>query len=106
MVVEMSKDTYARWAELFKALADENRLAIFDHIRTCCPGGCTVQKGKEAQSVSAIAGEFDLALSTVSYHLKELRRAGLVVCERRGQSMYCRTSDDAINRMVEFLRNK
>jgi len=39
--------------------------------------------------VSKIAEEFEMSLSTVSHHLKELRNAGLIVCEKRGQSVHC-----------------
>ncbi len=93
-------------ARIFKALSDKNRLAIFEAIRNgykCCkvsPGGGEEPMGN---SVSAIAAEFDLSLSTVSHHLKELRTAGLIVCERRGQWVYCRPNEKALERVGGFI---
>ena len=36
-----------------------------------------------------IAGELDIAPSTVSHHLKELRRSGLLHMERNGRTIEC-----------------
>ncbi len=94
-------------AQIFKALSDRNRLAIFQTIREgfeCCtvlPDGSLERTGN---TVSEIAAEFDLSLSTVSHHLKELRTAGLIVCERRGQRVYCRPDDGVLEQIEEFLR--
>jgi ArsR family transcriptional regulator len=93
-------------ARIFKALSDGNRLAIFQRVRTgfeCCRvlnDGSLEQSGN---TVSEIAAEFDLSLSTVSHHLKELRRAGLIVCERRGQRVYCRPDDTVLESIEEFI---
>jgi ArsR family transcriptional regulator len=93
-------------AQIFKALSDGNRLAIFQTIREgfeCCtvlPDGSLEHTGN---TVSEIAADFDLSLSTVSHHLKELRTAGLIVCERRGQRVYCRPDDRVLEKVEEFL---
>jgi ArsR family transcriptional regulator len=64
-------------AALFKALADETRLAILKQLReqgeVCA---CDLQACCE------------LAQPTVSHHLKVLRRAGLVRAEKRGLWVY------------------
>ena len=92
-------------ALIFKALSDKNRLAIFQTIRSgfeCCkvlPDGSM----EPVNTVSEIASEFDLSLSTVSHHLKELRTAGLIVCERRGRRVYCRPDREVLQRIGEFL---
>ena len=68
-----------------KALSNENRLAIFEQIRA---GHCRSQLGAENRlSVCTVADKFNIALSTISHHIKELRNAGLVRCEREGQSI-------------------
>ena len=54
-------------------------------------------------SVSDIASRFDLSLSTVSHHLKELRNAGLIICEKRGQWVYCRPNPDVFKDIEGFL---
>lgn len=69
----------------FKALSNETRLAIFEHIRL---GRCQTALDKEKRpSVCTVASNFDMSLSTISHHIKELRQAGLIHCERRGQTI-------------------
>ncbi len=91
----------AELAQLFKALADPNRLAIFELVRE---RGSKVRTLEEAEnSISKIAREFDLSLSTVSHHLKELRNAGLIRCEKRGQTVYCTAEPEALEAIERFL---
>lgn len=118
-----------RLAAIFKALSDRNRLAIFQTIRSCC---CEVVNDAEAavedeagssevrtrlageadapgdvgNSVSEIASQFDLSLSTVSHHLKELRNAGLIICEKRGQWVYCRPNPEVLKDIEGFLEDE
>jgi DNA-binding transcriptional ArsR family regulator len=87
-------------AKALRALANPNRLAIFERIHDeglCCR---TDHKGN---TVCAIAEDFHLALSTVSHHLKELRAAGLITCERRGQQVLCAINHDTLNRVLALL---
>ncbi len=88
-------------AGVFRALADPNRLAIFRLVRE---RGSNVRTLEEAEnSISKIAREFDLSLSTVSHHLKELRNAGLIRCEKRGQTVYCTAEPEALEAIERFL---
>ena len=88
-------------ASIFRALADPNRLAIFELVRE---RGGEVQTISDAEnSVSKIAREFDLSLSTVSHHLRELKNAGLIRCEKRGQSVYCTPEPEALRTIERFL---
>jgi len=98
----MTKRT-AELARLFKALSDPNRLAILELIRERCPHGCRLSAEEDRNSVSAIAERFHLALSTVSHHLKELRNAGLIRCQKRGQWVYCAPDDKALARIRRFV---
>lgn len=88
-------------AAVFKALADPNRLAIFELVRERGSGVHTVEEAEN--SISKIAREFDLSLSTVSHHLKELRNAGLIHCEKHGQTVYCTPAQDALEAIATFL---
>jgi DNA-binding transcriptional ArsR family regulator len=90
-------------ARLFKALSDPNRLKILQLLRECCPPGCAATDAGDQNTVSRVAGQFDLSLSTVSHHLKELRLAGLVVCEKRGQTVYCTPNVEVLKALEQFL---
>lgn len=67
----------ARWAPIFKALGDPVRLQIASMIAA-----------KPEVCVCEITPAFELSSATISHHLKTLREAGLVDCERRGTFVY------------------
>jgi ArsR family transcriptional regulator len=93
----------AELSRIFKALSDPNRLAILQLLRQRCGKGCRFPAEEEGNTVSEIAEEFRLSLSTVSHHLKELRNAGLIVCEKRGQWVYCAPNGEALRGVLEFI---
>ena len=62
-----------RIAPIFKALGDPVRLRMASMI-AAVPELC----------VCEITPAFDLSSGTISHHLKTLREAGIVACERRG----------------------
>jgi DNA-binding transcriptional ArsR family regulator len=88
-------------AAAFRALAHPNRLAIFERIRA---DGLCCRTNRKGNTVCAIAEDFQLALSTVSHHLKELRAAGLITCERRGQQVTCTINQATLGRLLALLR--
>ena len=91
-------------AQIFRALGDPSRLAIFELVRECCGDDSAVSTDNLRNSVSEIAGRFDLSLSTVSHHLKELRTAGLIRCERHGQHILCSVDTEVLADVEHFLR--
>lgn len=103
-VSNQTKASIRETAAIFKALSDENRLAIYLLLRDCCGSGCELAEAQTGSYVSEIAENFDLSLSTVSHHLKELRNAGLIVCEKQGQWVCCRPNFEIIEEVREFLR--
>jgi len=66
-------------APAFKALGDPVRLQLLSQIATA--------EGGEA-CVCDLTPAFDLTGPTISHHLKVLREAGLIDCERRGTWVY------------------
>lgn len=70
-----------------KALADPARVKIMSHLFSSAAG--------EVNS-SDLAGALGLTESTVSHHIGQLRKAGLVESERRGMSVYHRAHRDAV----------
>jgi ArsR family transcriptional regulator len=89
-------------SRLFKALSNHNRLAIFEFLRE---QGVSVDGPGEGDccSVSDIAQQFDLALSTVSHHLRVLHEAGLIKCEQRGQFTYCLVDWETVRELREYF---
>jgi ArsR family transcriptional regulator len=65
-------------AAVFKALADPVRLRLLSIIASAGGELC----------VCDITPQFDVSGPTISHHLKVLREAGLVDCERRGTWVY------------------
>jgi ArsR family transcriptional regulator len=74
-----------RMSAAFKALSNETRLAVFENIRLC--RAQAMQSKDNQPSVCNVASNINISLSTISHHIKELRNAGLVKCERRGQTI-------------------
>lgn len=59
-------------------------------------------EGGEA-CVCDISPAFDLAQPTISHHLKVLREAGLLDCERRGTWVYYRVAPAALEELSAVL---
>ena len=87
----------------FKALSHPHRLAIFMRLAKCCEAhGC------DAESCSRLCiGELGKGLGigqpTVSHHLKELNRAGLIRTRKAGQSTECWVSESTIDDLAQFF---
>jgi ArsR family transcriptional regulator len=75
----------ANAADLFKALGDPHRLRLLALIAKATPDIC----------VCDLNDGVPLLQPTVSHHLKVLRDAGLVTCERRATWMYYRLTAGA-----------
>jgi len=72
-----------KFADIFKALSNANRLKIFFSLATCCkPGTIGIIDSSETACVGDIGKGLDIVPSTVSHHIKELRRAGLIKTKR------------------------
>lgn len=76
------------------ALAQETRLAIFRLL---------VEHGPIGLSAGRIADSLGLAPATLSFHLKELARAGLVAARSEGRFVYYRTDFAAMNALITYL---
>jgi ArsR family transcriptional regulator len=95
---------------MFKALGDPTRLAIFNFLRSCC---CPVAVGEEGEvrpvdgptvgEVCCSVTGSEKITSTVSFHLKELRQAGLITMERRGKNMVCGVERGALARLAAYF---
>lgn len=81
-------------AGMFKALSDPVRLRLLSLIAS--------HDGGEA-CVCDLTGAFDVSQPTISHHLRVLREAGLIDCERRGTWVYYWLLPDALTRLSAVL---
>ena len=97
-----------KFAEMFKALSNPNRLRIFMRLITCCKPGtvssimeCGGEEG--CACVGDLGQDLQIVPSTVSHHIKELRRAGLIRMERQGQKIACWVDPEAVSALKSFF---
>ncbi len=91
-------------AEMFKALSNPNRLKIFMQLIGCCQPGTRCDLQSECCAfVGDLSRDLEIVPSTVSHHMKELRRAGLIKMRRQGQKVECWVDPEAIQHLVRFF---
>jgi len=76
------------------ALAQESRLAVFRLL---------VQAGPDGLAASKIAERLAIAPSSLSFHLKELAHAGLVVPRQAGRFVIYSADVGAMKGLISFL---
>lgn len=76
------------------ALAQESRLAIFRLL---------VQTGPEGLAASRIAEHLGIAPSSLSFHLKELAHAELIVARQEGRFIIYAAHIGSMNELIGFL---
>jgi ArsR family transcriptional regulator, arsenate/arsenite/antimonite-responsive transcriptional repressor len=102
-----SNEEIEKLVEIFSALANEHRLRIVldeDHCPLAQDGGASM--GTARTSMQSLADRLGLVPSTVSHHLKELRRAGLINMERKGKRVSCWTNQNVFKELVELFGSK
>ena len=86
---DVTDHNHVRVAELFRALAEPNRLSIIH-----CLAGAPHRVGE-------IAVHVGLAQSTVSAHLAVLREAGIVTARPDGRSTWYRLDNDSLEFVLD-----
>jgi len=76
------------------ALAQETRLAIFRLL---------VQTGESGLPAGQLAKQLDIPNATLSFHLKELVSAQLVVARQEGRFIYYSANFSTMNSLLGFL---
>ncbi len=76
------------------ALAQEARLDIFRLL---------VRAGVEGVAAGRIAKMLGVPSATLSFHLNELKNAGIVTCRREGRSLIYGPNFDAMKGLLSFL---
>lgn len=89
--MEIIKSKYEAKARIFKALAHPTRLYLLEKIYF------------DPMSVSDLMEGLDLNVSTVSRHLTELKRAGIVEDEKKGVQVYYKLSMPCVLEMFSCV---
>jgi len=91
-VQALSTEHAAELAPMFKALGDPVRLRLMSLIAST-----------DEICVCDLTDAFDVSGPTISHHLRNLREAGLVDCERRGTWVYYWIRADALRELGALL---
>jgi DNA-binding transcriptional ArsR family regulator len=78
-------------SEIFRALADPTRRAIFERL------------ARREMSVSQLKAGFDVSQPAISQHLAALRGAGLVSERREGRFAYYRVDPRGLTPLVNWI---
>jgi ArsR family transcriptional regulator len=76
------------------ALAQENRLDVFRLL---------VQAGPDGMAAGDVAERLKIPPATLSFHLAQLRQAGLLTKRRDGRSLIYSANYDGMNALMAFL---
>lgn len=92
-------------AEVFKALSNPNRLTIFLRLISCCKPGTVGYIDEDSSAyIGELADEVAVVKSTVSHHIKELKRVGLIKTERQGQKIACWVDPEMVKDLHKFFK--
>lgn len=78
----------------FGALSQETRLRILRYL---------VVAGPDGLAAGTIAERVEVSASNVSFHLKEMERAGLIAARRDSRSIIYSAEYDALSGLIRFL---
>lgn len=79
---------------LLASLAQEARLEIFRLL---------VQAGSNGLAAGDIANKLNIPTSTLSFHLKELTHAELIIAKQSGRFIYYSAAFDMMNGLLGYL---
>jgi len=76
------------------ALAQDSRLAVFRLL---------VKRGPQGYSPGELTEKLSIPAPTLSFHLKELQQAQLVLSRREGRFLYYSANFETMNGLLSFL---
>jgi DNA-binding transcriptional ArsR family regulator len=79
------------------ALAQETRLRIFREL---------VKRGPAGYTPGDLVGKLSIPSPTLSFHLKELLRTGLVSARREGRFLHYSANFDVMENLIGYLTEK
>jgi DNA-binding transcriptional ArsR family regulator len=79
------------------ALAQESRLGVYHLL---------VKRGPEGYTPGELAAKLEIPAPTLSFHLKELQRVGLVQARREGRNLHYTADFTQMRGLVAYLTEK
>lgn len=76
------------------ALAQETRLVVFRAL---------VQAGPEGLNPGVLADRLEIPMATLSFHLKELRHAEMIMSRQQGRFIFYSANFGAMNDLLAYL---
>jgi ArsR family transcriptional regulator len=90
--------TAGQFDRIAKALADPRRVAVLEAI-------AREESGRDYCACQDLREQFPISKATMSHHIKELVRAGLIDARREGQFLHCRVRPEVMEAYTtELLR--
>jgi len=80
--------------DALSALAQETRLAIFRRL---------VRAGPDGETAGGLAEALEIPAPTLSFHLKELERAGLIAQRRAGRNLIYTARIETMRDLLAYL---
>jgi ArsR family transcriptional regulator, arsenate/arsenite/antimonite-responsive transcriptional repressor len=94
MTTTLNELTPATVVSGLAALAHETRLALFRAL---------VRKGSTGESAGELARLLEVPPQTLSFHLKEMARAGLLTSRREGRHVYYAVDFEHVRQLGAYL---
>jgi len=74
-------------------------------LASCCGPAVACDADKTMhECVGTVAKNLNLSPSTISHHIKELHRAGLIKMKRRGQTVECWVDQETLDSLAAFFK--
>jgi len=102
----MKDSNHPDFVPIFSSLAGATRLRLLLTLREKslnCTGSMKCDLSERCCDVGELANTLGLAVSTTSYHLRELRLAGLIKTERRTNHIYCSINTEMTEQLMHFF---
>jgi DNA-binding transcriptional ArsR family regulator len=95
--------TISKAAHAFKAISHPHRLAIFLRLSKCCQKHDCDAEECARLCIGELGKGLGIGQPTVSHHLKELVRAGLIRTCKSGQSTECWVAETTLDELAQFF---
>lgn len=103
----MKKITFNDLSQIFSSLSVDKRIKLLKIIRDkhfSCKDPDNCELSDKCCDVSELSEVMNMPVSTISYHLKELRRAGLIETTKKEKHVYCSINRDTMETISDYFK--